>query len=301
MHKGVARMWPFKKKPEQPPPPENETAWRTMDWKSDKQKLLTTIKSFQPGNPEVDTLRILLHGPVGAGKSSFFNSLDNALLGRITTRALAHSVQTDRSFTVKYQTYKLKKDEFGSYYPLTFSDIAGMQSEGGIRTGDIIKILGGHITSGYTFNPRSSITEDDPKYNREPNRKDRIHCLVAVLPANTVSMTDDDILKQMREVREKARDLGIPQVIIMTKVDEACPLVKSDLQKIYTSKKIKQKMEECSVKLGVPVSCIFPVKNYHEENATNVIMDILILDALKNIVNFANDHVEHKLVSGEDS
>lgn len=68
---------------------------------SDRQNILTTIKNFQPGNPEVDTLKILLHGPVGAGKSSFFNSLDNALQGRITTRAQAHSVQTDRSFTVK--------------------------------------------------------------------------------------------------------------------------------------------------------------------------------------------------------
>ncbi|XP_056318212.1 interferon-induced protein 44-like [Danio aesculapii] len=293
-------MWPFKKKSKQPSSPEYETAWRTMDW-NDKQKLLTTIKNFQPGNPEVDTLKILLHGPVGAGKSSFFNSLDNALQGRITSRALAHSVQTDRSFTVKYQTYKLKKDGFGSYLPLTFTDIAGMQSEhGGISTADIIKLLGGHINSGYIFNPNSSITEDDPKYNKEPNRKDRIHCLVAVLPANTVSMTDDDIIRQMKEVREKARDLGIPQVIIMTKVDEACPLVKDDLQKIYTSKKIKQKMVECSVKLGVPVSFIYPVKNYHEENANNVKMDILILDALKNIVNFANDHVEDKIVSGED-
>ncbi len=36
--------------------------------------------------------------------------------------------------------------------------------------------------------------------------------------------------------------VGIPQVIVMTKVDEACPLVKNDIRKLYTSKKIKEKV-----------------------------------------------------------
>uniref|UniRef100_A0A8C2GA16 Si:dkeyp-75b4.9 n=1 Tax=Cyprinus carpio TaxID=7962 RepID=A0A8C2GA16_CYPCA len=95
------------------------------------------------------------------------------------------------------------------------------------------------------FNPLKPITEEDPKYNKNPTLKDRIHCLVAVLPANTVSMMDETslhIIRQMSDVRKKARDLGIPQVIIMTKVDESCPLVKDDLKKIYTSTKIKQKV-----------------------------------------------------------
>lgn len=51
-------------------------------------------------------------------------------------------------------------------------------------------------------------------------------------------------------------------------------------------------MQECSNKLGVPMNCIFPVKNYHEENNLDPNMDSLILDALKNVVNFANDYVE---------
>ncbi|KTF78069.1 hypothetical protein cypCar_00042166 [Cyprinus carpio] len=163
---------------------------------------------------------------------------------------------------------------------------------GTIQTDDIIKLLKGHILDGYTFNPVKSIGEEDPKYKRNPVLKDRIHCLVAVISASTVSVMDEKIIKQMRDVREKARDLGIPQVIILTKVDEVCPLLKDNLEKIYTSKKIKQKMQECSNCLGIPVSNIYPVKNYHEERATNATMDILILDALQNIVNFANDYVE---------
>ncbi|XP_073698771.1 interferon-induced protein 44-like [Garra rufa] len=165
----------------------------------------------------------------------------------------------------------------------------------GIQTDDIIKLLSGYIEDDYSFNTFTPITQEDLKYNRNPTLKDRIHCLVAVLPANTVSMMEEVTLKQMRVVREKARDFGIPQVIIMTKVDEACPLVKDNLEKIYTSKKIKQKIEECSLKLGVPVNCIYPVRNYHEERATDVKMDTLILDALQNIAHFANDYVEDQI------
>lgn len=57
------------------------------------------------------------------------------------------------------------------------------------------------------FNPLQPITEDDPKYIRNPELKDRIHCLVGVLPATTFSMMDGEI-EQMKAVREKARDLG---------------------------------------------------------------------------------------------
>lgn len=198
-------MWPFKKSKQcsPPPSPEYDRPWRSMDWNKDRQNLLTSIQNFQPGNKEVNTLRILLHGPQGAGKSSFFNSVNTALQGRSTTRALAQAVETGRSFTLECKTYKVK-DKAGSFYPFTFTDIAGMDHRCGTKTDDIKKFLNGHINNGYIFNPHSSITEDDPKYKKDPTLTDRIHCLVAVLPANTISMMNEDILRQMREVLEKA-------------------------------------------------------------------------------------------------
>ena len=39
------------------------------------------------------------------------------------------------------------------------------------------------------------------------------------------------------------------------------------------------------------MNCIFPVKNYHEESSVDEKVDFLILDALHNIVDFANDYV----------
>lgn len=50
---------------------------------------------------EVKHLRILLHGPVGAGKSSLINSVNSVLQGKVTGRALtdAVNVKAGQSFT----------------------------------------------------------------------------------------------------------------------------------------------------------------------------------------------------------
>lgn len=63
-----------------------------------KGENLDYVKSYQPRKKGVH-LRILLHGPVGAGKSSFINSVDSILQGRITGRALTDHGTTGSSFT----------------------------------------------------------------------------------------------------------------------------------------------------------------------------------------------------------
>lgn len=55
---------------------------------SGRQADLQYMKNFKPQN-KGKQLRILLHGPVGAGKSSFINSAQSALHGRICVQALA--------------------------------------------------------------------------------------------------------------------------------------------------------------------------------------------------------------------
>lgn len=48
-------------------------------------------------------------------------------------------------------------------------------------------------------------------------------------------------------------------------------------------------MHKCSNLLGIPMNHIFPIKNYHEEVDTKDNIDVLILKALEQIVNVAND------------
>lgn len=50
-------------------------------------------------------------------------------------------------------------------------------------------------------------------------------------------------------------------------------------------------MEIVSATSGIPLYCIFPVKNYHSEIQTDDDIDTLILAALKQMINFGEDYV----------
>ncbi|XP_066518428.1 interferon-induced protein 44-like [Hoplias malabaricus] len=281
----------FKTNAQPSPSPEFDKPWRPVTWSdSNKEQMIKKLRKMQLGIADLSHLRILLHGPVGAGKSSFINSVRTVFQSCTSTTALTDTTTGD-SFTTKLKIHRVKKSP-GSFYPFVFADIMGLEQEKGVCTEDIISILQGHIKNHYTFKPVSPIDKTNDYYNSEPKQKDKVHCLVSVLPADKITLMSEDVSQKMKQVREKARNLEIPQVVIMSKVDNICPLVSEDLKSIYTSRKIKEKMQECSYRLGVPMNCIFPVKNYYEE-ITNVLeVDILILMATTNIVQFAKDYVE---------
>ncbi|XP_051244169.1 interferon-induced protein 44-like isoform X2 [Dicentrarchus labrax] len=240
--------------------------WRTIP--KSNQENLDFVKSYRPQNKEVSHLRILLHGPVGAGKSGFINSVDSVFQGRITNRALTDAT-SGSSFTKKYTTYKFHKDQ-DSFYSFIFNDTMGLQLNNGVHVEDIKLALNGHVTEGHKFSLEHQLKEKDEGYNSSPTLDDRVHVLVSVVPAGSVSSLSDEVLKKMREVRMTASEMGIPQLGILTRVDEACPKVKTDLKNIYKSKYLKQ-------------------QNYNSEINTNDDINVLILGALRQMITSGED------------
>ena len=63
---------------------------------------LQYVKEYQTEKDDVKLVRILLYGPVGAGKSSFVNSVSSVLRGKISLPAAANnSAESDKSYTKK--------------------------------------------------------------------------------------------------------------------------------------------------------------------------------------------------------
>ncbi|MEQ2268579.1 hypothetical protein XENORESO_005655 [Xenotaenia resolanae] len=268
--------------------------WRELRW-GEKQKNLQYVQKYMPEKDDIRYLRVLLYGPVGAGKSSFINSVSNVLRGRMTIPALASATTSDQSFTKKYETHKLIKGRGSSktYYHVVFNDIMGLEDgdRRGVHADDIKLALRGHVKEGYKFNPVSPLTQDDPGYNPTPSADDRIHVLVCVMSANAPQITSS-VLEKMSRVRETASDLGIPQMAMMTHIDEACGETQKNLRNVYKSKHLRKKMKDFSAAVGIPMNCIFPVKNYSEEIDLNDDVDILILSALRKIIDFGDDFIE---------
>ncbi|KAM4560695.1 interferon-induced protein 44-like [Fundulus diaphanus] len=268
--------------------------WRELQW-GKKQEDLRYVQEYKPAQDDIRYLRVLLYGPVGAGKSSFINSVSNVLRERMSNIALASAMTSDTSFTRKYETHKFIKGRGSSktFYPVVFNDIMGLE-EGdnrGVHENDIKLALRGHVKEGYKFNPVSPLTQHDPGYNPTPSADDKVHVLVCVMSVNA-SQIKSSVLEKMKNVRERASELGIPQMAMMTHIDEACGETEKDLRNVYKSKHLRKKMRDFSAAVGIPMNCIFPVKNYSHEINLKDDIDTLTLSALRKMIDFGDDFIE---------
>ncbi|CAB1315412.1 unnamed protein product, partial [Coregonus sp. 'balchen'] len=202
--------------------------------------MVNALRNFELSDPDVGQLRCLLHGPVGAGKSSFINSVNNVFQGRSTHNALA-SAATGTSFTMKYKTHYIQGRKGEKRLPFAFNDVMGLETKkNGLHPDDIINALKGHLPEGY----------------ENPGLSGKTHCLVSIVTADTISLMHKDVIDKMKHIRAEASKLEIPQIVVMTMPDKACELVNRNVKRIYYSKAIKEKMQICSNELGVPMNCI---------------------------------------------
>ncbi|KAM6913302.1 interferon-induced protein 44-like [Lycodopsis pacificus] len=163
----------------------------------------------------------------------------------------------------------------------------------GVDVEDVKLAMRGHMPDGYKLNPAAPFRETDRDYISSPTLEDRVHVLVCVIPADSVSLISDEVVKKLREVRLAAAELGIPQLAILTKVDEACPQAKNYIYETYRIKYLKEQVDRFSMLLGIPLNCIFLVKNYNSEIKTNGDMNALILSALTQMINFGEDFLNN--------
>ncbi|XP_046875813.1 interferon-induced protein 44-like [Hypomesus transpacificus] len=264
------------------------SVWRQgPDWK-ERDAMKTKLTKIEPIG--VDNFNIMLHGPIAAGKSSFVDSVKSVFVDHVAVNVLAQA-HTDHSCTQTYSGHRIEYK--GSALPFVIYDVMGMEdsmASKGMHSDDILNALKGHIREGYEFDPKEPLDATSEWYNAHPSKNEKIHCLVCVVSANNITL-QKTVAQKMRDIRQQANKLGIPQIVILTMPDLACPKVASDLKNIFSSTEIKTKVDYCSNELGAPLNCIFPVKNYHSETKLNDAIDVLVLDALIHIVQAAKDYL----------
>ncbi|XP_055073512.2 interferon-induced protein 44-like isoform X1 [Misgurnus anguillicaudatus] len=270
-----------------------EKPWRNIAWKEErKEELVKSIKNYKPLMSSVNRVRILMIGPVGAGKSSFFNSINSIFMGHVTNKAIAGSTST--SLTTQFRTYPVKDGREGKPLPFVLCDTMGLEEQtgAGLDIEDISSILRGHIPDRYKFNPTAPFEPEEQKSFKPASLEQKIHCVVFVIDATKISLMSSKLEEKLAAIRKKVISLGIAQIVLMTKIDEACPLVEEDLQNVYVSSYIKSKVQEVSSRLGVPVSCVLPVKNYSQELELNLNCDLLLLTAVQQMLRSADDYLD---------
>uniref|UniRef100_A0A3B3D0Y3 TLDc domain-containing protein n=1 Tax=Oryzias melastigma TaxID=30732 RepID=A0A3B3D0Y3_ORYME len=255
-----------------------------------RNELMESIKSYKPLNTSVPQAQVLLVGGVRAGKSSFFNSINSVFRGHVTSQAISGTSSTILTLTIsKFRSRSVKAGREGEPLPILICDTMGLEKvqESGCHIDDIISIVNGHIPDRYQFNPSDPLQPEAHGFCENPELKDKIHCVAYVIDASKIS-----IMPHEMEDKLKIRVLYPWLLVLLTQVDEACPLVKKDIRNVYKSKYIKDLMEEASTRVGVPLSCIVPVKNYSEELELDTNTDILLLTAAVQILRFVDNYID---------
>ncbi|KAL7879377.1 hypothetical protein SRHO_G00016310 [Serrasalmus rhombeus] len=258
-----------------------EKPWRNVQWDVEKRKsLMDMIAGWKHGARSVQKARVLLVGPVGAGKSSFFNSVSSIFKGYVSSQANTGCAGT--SLTTQFRAYSIKAGSGGKLLPITLCDTMGLEEglNAGLDIDDFTSILKGHIQDKYQLNPSMPLQPESPAFCKEPSLKDKIHTVVYVIDACRVKLLSDKLIEKLAAFRRKTNQMGVPQLVLLTKVDEACSSVAVDLKGIYQSHYIHKMMQEVSTSLGVSLSAVIPVKNYSQELELDPKTDILLLNAV---------------------
>ncbi|XP_060585145.1 interferon-induced protein 44-like [Ruditapes philippinarum] len=279
---------------------EDTKPWRmTKSWNEQFLNELTEeIVSFKPiPDLKVKDARILIIGPVGAGKSSFFNSINSIFQGRITQKACSGSAE--QSLTTAYTPYKVK---VRSGAPLNFRlcDTRGLEESQGLDVLECNYLLDGNIPNYYQFNTNTQITPKTPGFKANPTDNDVIHCAVFVLDATTLEVLSSKIIEKMKGFQNLMNQKGIPQIILLTKIDKLCKEVEQDVSLVFNSPEVQQHVDKASQILGLPRANVLPVKNYENELELHDNNSILQLLALRQMLNFAQDFLDHLLDKKDD-
>ncbi|XP_052213304.1 interferon-induced protein 44-like [Dreissena polymorpha] len=272
--------------------PKQTQPWRkTPEWTEKYLETLTEdIVSFKPScELGLSDVRILMLGPVGTGKSSFYNTVNSVFKGRISHNAPCGVASN--GITIAYNPYAVNMRS-GATLNFRLCDTRGLEINQGLDILEFNYLLDGNIPDHYQFNPVVQFCPDHPAFVYKPRNTEKIHCVLYVIDATTLGDIPPKLVDKMSNFQRLVNQKGIPQAVMLTKVDLACQNVASTLSSVFTSKKIEDAVNKVSSMFGLPRNHVLPVKNYDHEIELDDNISILALLALRQLLHFAEDYIQ---------
>ncbi|XP_045161383.1 interferon-induced protein 44-like [Mercenaria mercenaria] len=272
-----------------------EEPWRKTKGWNEKflDELTEDIVSFKPlPDLHISEARVLMIGPVGAGKSSFYNTINSIFRGRITQRACSGSAE--QSLTTAYTPY-LVRVRSGANLNFKLCDTRGLEEAQGLDVLECNYLLEGNIPEYYQFNPASPISAETDGFVDKPTLEDKVHCVVFVMDSTTLEVTPAKIIQKIKSFQTLMNQKGIPQALLLTKVDKLCKDVEKSVSQVFKSETVEEHVEKASQLLGLPRGNVLPVKNYENEMQLEENISILALLSLRQILYFAEDYMENMM------
>ncbi|XP_031555973.1 interferon-induced protein 44-like [Actinia tenebrosa] len=260
-------------------------------------KLLQEVCNIKPltsNTLSISDFRLLLIGEVGSGKSSFFNTINSIFRGYVTSQAVTGH-NADHSVTTMFRTYDVMSSPLGKPFKWKICDTAGLLPKDGLTVAELLYLVDGNIPNRFRFNPYERITPDSPGFIESPSHSQRAHCVTLVIDSSTVDKMPESMWQKYQLLQDALNARRIPLVVLLTKIDLACTQTRENLLHVFHSQRIQNTVRMISKKFqGLPTNKIFPIKNYEWETDLNTHVNSLSLLALRQMLRFAQDHIEEK-------
>ncbi|WAR29829.1 IFI44-like protein [Mya arenaria] len=263
------------------------------------KSLCQEIREVRPKTgTDVTDFRLLLIGPIGAGKSSFINTAMSAFTSRVMHKAPVGTSET--GLTKQFIPYQVRETD-GSLLHFRLCDTPGLGDTSSIDAINLHFLLDGHIPPSFEFSSSRHVSAKTVGYISKPALAQEIHSVALVLDASTVngmSSTDTSLLNYCKRlILEKA----IPFVVILTKIDKLHEEIADNLTDVFKRPEVNQAVEKVSEALGIPPNHVFPVKNHYREVETEMSVNALSLMALRKMVLLASDVLDVRTSSSKEN
>lgn len=201
---------------------------------------------------------------------------------------------------VKYRMYPIRDWTSGKPLNFTVHDTRGIEADQGIDAHEICFLLDGHIPDRHQFNPSVPLSTDIPGFLTSPHLSEKIHCVVFVIDGSTVDVMPEKVIERIKTLQSRMNQKGVPQVVLLTKIDKICETTGKDLSNVFYSSVIEEMIDRVSQIMGLPRSHILPVKNYEAEMEPNDNVNILTLITLQHMLRFCDDYMDNYLGQNEE-